>query len=121
MISKELLSEVLSEDVARVYEFTEEDVFVPKEHITAAIYNKQTDTTEYPIISIYELQYKCKQWAYKLEEYVIESGLANGDAFARVFDRLACTDSSPIFELTADTEVEAVIKACEWILINSYR
>jgi len=57
--------------------------------------------------------------AYNLDEYVISSGLANGDAFAEVYDRHACIEDSPIHVVTKNTEPEAIIAATQWILDNA--
>ncbi len=66
--------------------------------------------------NIYELAHKCKMWAYSLDEYVVESGLSNGEAYANIYGRYSCSDSEPEETMVEDTEPEAVFKACEWIL-----
>ena len=64
-------------------------------------------------VNIYEFAFKCKEWAfknkYKIQSQINESNKGhshitkkNDDCWAKGF-----------FE---DTEIEAIIKACEWIL-----
>lgn len=83
-----------------------------------AIYNCDITTDKdmlvmYKSINIYEFAFKCKEWAFK-NKYKIQSQInqsnkghshitkKNDDCWAKGF-----------FE---DTEIEAIIKACEWIL-----
>ena len=93
--SKELVSAVLGEEVKSVELWKENSIryFAPKDYI----------------INIYELAHKCKEWS-KDEVYYLESGYING-AVCRVYLDL---EDMKIF--WADTEPEAVFKACEWIL-----
>ena len=86
-----------------------------------AVYNcdisKDKDMLSYyNRINIYEFAFKCKEWAfknkYKIQSQINESNKGhshitkkNDDCWAKGF-----------FE---DTEIEAVIKACNWILEKS--
>lgn len=83
-----------------------------------AVYNCNITTDKdmlgmYKSINIYEFAFKCKEWAfknkYKIQSQINESNKGhshitkkNDDCWAKGF-----------FE---DTEIEAIIKACEWIL-----
>ena len=85
-----------------------------------AVYNcdihKDVDMLQfYNWIGIYEFAFKCKEWAfknkYKIQSQINESNKGhshitkkNDDCWAKGF-----------FE---NTEIEAIIKACEWILKN---
>lgn len=101
MISKELLSEILGSD----------------------IYLKQEAYDGYMEYSnIYELAHKCKEWAFNQKlldrKPDIYSGLWKGISSGRTMYRcilfLSIKRGKEKFE--ADTEPEAIFKACEWIL-----
>ena len=105
MISKELLSEVLNQII--------ESVHKPKDS------NKINYTVSfggYWSINIYELAHMCKEWAekqthyefvvYAGDVYLTDQGLGGEGGFY-------CEE---LFE--ADTEPEAIFKACQWILDN---
>lgn len=108
MISKELLSEVLGEDIFQIeYNKYTHDV----------TYNKSKGNfPNYGHINIHELAHTCKEWADKLG-YEILSGLG----YAVIIDFHAGTDAygSPLIkdiEFENNTEPESVFKACEWLL-----
>lgn len=105
MISKELLSAVLDVEVTNV---------IGIRYTNELRYETCDDEfNSFNFIRINDLFVKCKQWALK---YIIDnSGCIisswthpNGKGSARILD----IDETFI----ADTEVEAVIKACEWLL-----
>ena len=103
MISKELLSAVLKEKrVILDYEISISKNEIHYGHI---------DIEEDGFINIYELAHKCKEWAISkgwilhevrnLKEYIIYFG---GDY------------REPSDDFRAETEPEAIFKACQWIL-----
>ena len=97
MISKELLSELLGCRCSKIKPFG-----------TTRIAYTFLDSPNYvdATINIYELAYKCKEWAYGL-------GVAIDSCHQTAiihFDRK--------IEIKGDTEPEAIFKACEWILEN---
>ena len=111
MISKELYEEV-QKDYIDFKNITQD------EYIT--IFNKEEETVEYvnkhtwyeaDSISIYKLAHKCKEWAYN-NSYTLRSQLK------------VCYCRFPIHNdieekiFKADTELEAIFKACQWILDN---
>jgi len=105
-ISKELLSEVLDASydnttITRVYKPAEENFIA---------WETDTITSKYHSINIYELAHKCKEWL-KNNVSNANSGFDNGH---RNFCHIENYNIQDIFY--ADTEVEAIIKACEWIL-----
>ena len=61
-------------------------------------------------VNIYEFAYKCKEWARDKYNITISSSLYSDYAKSWNVDK----DKS----YTAKTEVEVIIKACEWILEN---
>lgn len=108
MISKELLSEVLGEKrVILDYEVSIDETEIHYGH---------KDIDEDGFINIYELAHKCKEWA------------RDKDIFLRSFydyEGAFCYISAPTWVdkieipktgFCSETEVEAIIKASEWIL-----
>lgn len=124
-ISKELLGEVLEEDVRLgIYTTVESDEDELVQHIMKIeIYGNRVSYWKYYKewddgstmvrcqININELAFKCKEWASELD-YEMESATyrynKGGYCFASTFL------NNTRFE--AKTEVEAIIKACEYIL-----
>ena len=108
MISTELLSEVLG--------YTPFKVSVSKEGSigTETLLIENEDGTVRAYINIYELVNRCKEWAssYKFE---IESALGYcGDKLP--YARPIAYDGCEYDIIEAETEPEAIIKACQWIL-----
>lgn len=95
MISKELLSEVL------------------ELNINSFFIDKNICTYEYGFfyedIGIYELAFKCKEWAYK-NKYDIWSITWGVAEFHNI------EKSTGTKRITATTEPEAIFKACRWVL-----
>ena len=112
MISKELLSDVLGEDVSgvsiigNVVNYTIEDYETEEDGELVYVDIGQN-------INTYELAHKCKEWAYK-QGLIIENFFAFGDARCRVYN----TKWEEIYKCVMDTESEAIFKACQWILDN---
>lgn len=112
MISKKLLSEVLCKNIIRV----------ELEHPNHIGFKEMCDTSfgELDQINIYELAHKCKEWAYR-KGYALESmpfGLSEAKARCEIWTNLGDTQIADTITDTfeADTEPEAIFKACEWIL-----
>ncbi len=107
MISKELLSEVLGEQV-EIRGF--KDMYIP------ANFEYIQDMIDVKAINIYELAHKCKEWAlskgYALVSYGKECFLYETEELYDVSEQL--NEWSEWFE--ANTEVEAIFNACQWIL-----
>ena len=120
MISKELLSEVLE-----------------KKAISKIEYDKLRNIVEYQQlerywegINIYELAYKCKEWAeyngwflYPCRNFEstykkFGCSIMKPRYSAGQFSRLLSRDGYDERDYLADTEIEAVFKACQWILDN---
>ena len=79
-----------------------------------AVYNCDIATDKdmlglYKRINIYEFAFKCKEWALT-KGYFIYS--ANELSFIKTF----LLETIETFSNGKDTEVECIIKACEWIL-----
>jgi len=125
MISKELLSEVLGKNIRSVYENEEklneywggEKLKQSEIAYTYATSEGQIGWSEYLCdINIYELAHKCKEWA---KEHTIVSAYYSEDdkkgAWSCLHENL-CTSGGETFY--ADTEPEAIFKACQWIMEN---
>lgn len=117
MISKESLSEVLGCDCSECYF---EDTY------NLINYKYQYDVTwseeiqyDNSSINIYELSHKCKEWirkqGYALTVTHVEY---QGIVYAELVDY--SSDIPKIIDdiFKADTEPEAIFKACQWILEN---
>ena len=98
MISKELISVVLNEDISSVYD-----------RGNYIQYGKDLNTTS---INIYELAHKCKEWAFEQGVEIV--------TYKRAFKTYRALPKGlkgiQTPEITEDSEAEAVFKACEWIL-----
>ena len=105
MISKELLSEVLGEKVIDIQELNSEAVFGGKQLWVAS---KSFDCAA----NIYELQAKCKEWALK-QGYPLLSAL---NSFTSPHKKAICVNEEHVIVREADTEPEAIFKACEDII-----
>ena len=99
-ISKELLSEVLNETkVILDYEVSIDNTEIHWGH---------KDIDEDGFISIYELAFKCKEWALSKGIMLVSGYYPNGNIYCSTNNILKGTFN----ESRADTEVKAIIKAC---------
>ena len=108
MISKELLSEVLSN---KHIINNKNDLLIGEKEVI--LFSKMGS---YDInINIHELAHKCKEWAY-------ESGVTNFLSGQSDYGR-RCEFywGFELSEFQANTEPEAIFKACEWVLENKER
>ena len=102
-ISKELASEVFKLNVCETYIEN----------------NKLYFDMELPLIqniNIYEFAYKCKEWALNKGSYI--NCFYNEFWWDRVEKKYTADIPSKNKSFYEDTEIEAIIKACEWILKN---
>jgi len=112
-ISKELLSEVLEyKDKDYVIVATEKDIFLDKNYLHFEYQDPyctpETYITIKDKINIYELAHKCKEWAIS-KGYILQSGYQNCIC-------INFTDNLSKNKFSAHTEIEAIFKACEWVL-----
>ncbi len=110
MISKELLSEICQTNLMSLgkLEVVGSDI---------CLYDCSMQPDIYMCWNIYELAHKCKEWA-SINSYALESSIhmqpkRNSVAGCQIHWRYE-TEDLPYFE--ADTEPEAIFKACQWIL-----
>ena len=108
MISKELLSEVLKQET-RFIRYVANNTY--------EVHFEKPIRLKYIIINIYELAHKCKEWALR-KNYILASesntygGICNMSISSMDVDVFYNIQSTT----RANTEVEAIIQACEWIL-----
>ena len=103
--SKELISEVLSKEV-------EEERFIDSNSLT------YVNSGIYEDINIYEFAFKCKEWAWENYKILLISQYTgqcyiNGDLSDL---KLPYWENTKSFQVESSTEIECIIKACEWIL-----
>lgn len=114
-ISKELLSAVLGVNVTDIrYEIQSQENVLFYE--TDDINVKRKFSPMYPYVNLFELMHKCKEWANNLsgKRYQLYSGIAPislGYSTCEVYS--GAINQGVSFE--ANTELEAVIMACDWI------
>ena len=98
-ISKELLSEVLNIPKESIM-----DIYTDGNYLLIRKTNSRVE--EY---NIYGFAFKCKEWALK-QGYFIYS--TNELSFIKTFS----LETIETFSNGKDTEIECILKACEWIL-----
>ena len=111
MISTELLSEVLGIDVAKIIENSDRNISIYERDFK---YPMSYNASAYLTINIYELAHKCKEWAIKID-YKIESHIHFINKRIIGVASFNTQDNTTKF-FQADTEPEAIFKACQWIL-----
>ena len=107
ILNKEILSEVLGFKITAVSLIVRNSI-----NITGSTEKYTPNTMPY---NIYELAHLCKTWAYKVDEYSIESGCDDCSGWVEIYDRDSCSDDEAIRYITAKTEPEAIFKATRWI------
>lgn len=108
MISKELLSEILGVKVTEVLTSKTTNFL----YYMCLDHHNLGENTENSI-NIYELAYKCKEWAIH-KSYHLHSSLRHHKL--RGLSKLVIGDDIEYFE--AETEPESIFLACQWILEN---
>jgi len=110
--SKELLREVLKKEVFNVacISADEKDVCYNYTEYEDEIFGKIGEAEQ---INIYELAYKCKEWAVKNDKYCIKTQQTEG-----WFSIEILLGHSIVFCEGYTTEPEAIFKACEWIITS---
>ena len=98
MISKTLLTVVLGKTIIKLKLKNNKIVYVGG------------NTQKRKKINIYELAHKCKEWAFKNNRELYSS---RGHCYISNLNR---NNPSNIIDHYAETEIEAIIKACEYIL-----
>ena len=99
-ISTELISSVLVKETRHL---TYDTIYVEDNYI---IFSYEG---EYQFeVNIYEFAFKCKEWAFKRELNLWTDYLGNCQIQDKEFQLL--------HDCYSDTEIETIIKVCEWLL-----
>lgn len=111
MISKELLNEVLPDKQIDQIRITDNTLWFKKAEM------KMSRRWSDECINIYELAHKCKIWAITKNVYICSFSNMNGGV-ADVYNGFSklLFESRSLANSERQTEVEAIFKACEWIL-----
>lgn len=110
MISEELLSEVFEQEI-RFIKYVANNTY--------EVHFEKPIRLKYIIINIYEIAHKCKEWANNLpsKRYQLYSGIC-----PKSLNYSVCSIFSGAIEQTeeiiANSELEAIFSACQWILDN---
>lgn len=124
MISKELFSEVMNikiEDIVDLKIFGKELNYYEKCLLNFCCdgrLSKHKDSI-YKSVNIYELAFKCKEWALS-KGYIINSGATTSNDWSSTIYKVI-KENPYIKELSytwEQSENEAIFKACQWILDN---
>ena len=123
MISKELLSVVLNKPLRNFNNYIKRNDLVYDR-----VFHEGCEDGHKKIINIYELAHKCKEWAFEqgYELYSVKNySVRTSDAVSRIgmWLSIVMSNSKSSLEMKsknifADTEPEAIFKACQWILDN---
>lgn len=114
MISKELLSEVLGYTPFKIDKIKQVDGV----GLTLILLNQDGTVRSYQ--NIYQLAHKCKEWAYT-QGYILFSKIRLNSSLASCyFDTMGKHDYEDGYhnDFRAESEPEAIFKACQWILDN---
>lgn len=113
IISKELLGKVLE-----IGPIMMNPILEPGNRVGYLVYGSQNTLQEvknnHKQINLYELAHKCKEWAIKID-YKIESHIHFINKRIIGVASFNTQDNTTKF-FQADTEPEAIFKACQWIL-----
>lgn len=103
--SKELLSEVFGENVTKIGNTVGNNLtFETFDNMFSGEFSNH-------VINIYELAHLCKEWA---SEYLLSSYMDGGKIWWCYSNHINYSH----LNIDADTEPEAIFKACQWIFDN---
>ena len=104
-ISRELLSEVLKLEVVK------HSLFNKRGNTFNITYMQSEDSLKanWMPVNVYEFVFKCKDWALSKGYFIYST---NELSFIKTFS----LETIETFSNGKDTEIECIIKACEWII-----
>lgn len=117
IISKELLSEVFNKEIKYDNIKINEVILIDGFNI---IYGRKNNCCDeiLPIqINIYELAHKCKEWADN-RGYIVVAYISDSKGWADLKYERNFKQVHDLSTFRAETEVEAIFAACQWILDN---
>lgn len=110
LIRKELLSAVLGKEVQRV----DSNLSYFEEYSSAMLGVKINNYVQY--WNIHELAHRSKEWAYEKDFYIYSVFSFAGEGLCYVTKDEDV--QKRLTTISADSEPEAIFKACQWILEN---
>lgn len=128
-ISKELLNNALKETIVKhniAFSQVTDSCMIENSSNLMINYKTTHELFLGYIINIHELAHKCKEWAIK-QGYSLHSCIHDDGSYERYYSICDILkplyDSSCLFDTLlktteANTELEAIFKACQWILDN---
>ena len=96
-ISKELLSEVLNLNITYIERCNDSIIY------KISVYDREEE------INIYKFAFLCKEWALTKGYFIYST---NELSFIKTFS----LETIETFSNGKDTEIECILKACEWVL-----
>ena len=106
-LTNELLSEILGFKIFIVKEEDELPTTIPREN---DIVYERLNELQY-CINIHEISNKCKEWAFKQKYSLLTQKWKSLNEWVVYISKYSNKE-----EFTEDTEPDAVIKSCQWIL-----
>ena len=111
MISKRLLKEIVNEEIIGN---DPESI----DHICGKAVAYQTPTIVIGRYNVYQLANKCKEWAFEKKKETIQSLKTYQDGKQIWYATTTTYFEAAMDGFYAETEPEAIFKACEWLIDN---
>ena len=105
LMSEELMSEVLKLNITYIERCNNSIIY------KISVYDREEE------VNIYELAHKCKEWAYSKHGYLLNSRRTFKTKYLLGYCEVV-KDCEFYYSEYSNTEVEAIFKACQWILDN---
>lgn len=123
MISRKLIELILGDDnYQQRFKFIDPE-YAEKQNNNYIQYRYDPVTQDYININAYQLAHKCKKWAFK-QGYQLSSmigGWYEDNAYWTYECFITDASQNSIMYIEADSEFEAIFKACDWILENKLK
>lgn len=113
MITKRLLSAIMGEQCV----WSEPKGFIDEDTYPVYFFDRP-ECQNYDEYNIHVLQSKLKKWAFNQHTAILESAYVSKGSFTSSYCKLSIYFKGPRIEQNfhGDTEFEAVVKACEWLI-----
>lgn len=113
MISVNLLAEIIGDNIYGDITLNENSVIYSIEELVGTCDQNALCIVERSI-NIYELAYKCKEWAMANKYHIFSKIKENGGMASLMWNQDICDLTTEYFY--EESEVEAIFKACEHII-----
>lgn len=112
-MTKELLSAILNIEVSEIAHTKDNLIY----YYTEDIETKKKFSPMIPNVSVYELAFKAKEWAYHLNHnFILVSTPRTNSSFATCSTG---TQIIPLYSSRNESEVEAIFEVCQYLLERS--